>query len=82
MATKRQTYVKLCFINPCINLFVPPSTTGEHDPKILELTDLFQCIPSCHLKRALLWLMEGRNTSVFSVLNFHSLLVTHNRKPI
>jgi len=39
----------ICFINPCINPFVPTSVTREYNPKVLEYLHLLQCI-SAHLQ--------------------------------
>ena len=41
------------FVNPCINLLVPPSATREYHPKVFQVLHLLQCI-AAHFQHTLL----------------------------
>ena len=63
----------VCFTNPCTNLLIPPSSTREYHPEVLELLHLLQCIAT-HVQRIHhLGFLEGNDTSVFWVLIFVSV---------
>ena len=67
-----------CFINPCINAFVPTSVTREYHHKVLERLQLLQCI-SAHLQNTLSWEIQCLN--LFSDDYFRSCLFARSRKP-
>jgi len=68
----------VCFINPCINSFVPTSVTRDYHPKVLERLQLLQCI-SAHLQNTLPWVSwETQYLNLFSD-DFRSCLVARSR---
>jgi len=70
----------VCFINSCINLFVPTSVTREYHLVLIRL-HLLQCI-SAHLQNAPPWTSwKTQYLNLFSV-DFRSCLVAGIRKPI
>jgi len=45
----------VCFINPCINLLVPPSVTREYHTKVFELLHYLQCIAAYLWRTQIFW---------------------------